>query len=106
DGSRRTRQLLHERYGMSTQMMNRKYQLMKLTGREYTFGVSAEKSKKEEPDSVHEFRKTPYGEQDEYGNDVGDIRAHLKMTMLERLENAERAAKNLVEFLSAIKRTS
>lgn len=57
-----------------------------------------------QPDRVAEIR-TPYGEQDEWGNSIADLRANLKLTPLERLRKAEAAAKGLEELLRAFGRS-
>lgn len=40
----------------------------------------------------------PYGEQDAYGNSVGSLRENLKLTPIERLRRAERAARFAVKY--------
>ena len=57
----------------------------------------------EEKPKVKETR-SPYGEQDEWGNDIAALRANLKLTYAERLVRADRAAKSLYELKNALKR--
>jgi hypothetical protein len=51
-------------------------------------------------DRVAEQRSL-YGEQDEWGNSIADLRANLRLTYYERLCKAERSAKALRELLDA-----
>ena len=55
--------------------------------------------------TVHETR-SQYGEQDAWGNSIDSLRINLKLTHLERLIKADRAAKSLHLLKNALKRTS
>lgn len=59
----------------------------------------------EAPKKVAEVRY-PYGEQDAWGNSVDALRANLKLTPIERLRKAQRAANSISRLKRAIKRVS
>jgi len=52
------------------------------------------------PERVAETRN-PYGEQDEWGNSIADLRANLKLTPLERLRKAERFSRFVKKYRGA-----
>lgn len=56
-----------------------------------------------ESDEVREKREK-YGEQDEWGNSVADLRVNLRLTPYERLRRAERYAKAALILRNARKR--
>ena len=56
-----------------------------------------------EPDEVRDKREK-YGEQDEWGNRIADLRANLRLTPYERLQKAERYAKAALILKNARKR--
>ena len=45
------------------------------------------------------------GEQDAWGNSIANLRINLKLTPIERILKAERAARGLAELKSALKHT-
>lgn len=47
--------------------------------------------------------KSPYGEQDAWGNSVDSLRLNLKLTPLERLRRAEHAAKEVIKLRNALR---
>lgn len=49
-------------------------------------------------------QRSPYGEQDEWGNDIAMLRANLKLTPEERLRKGQQAAESLTRLLKGIKR--
>jgi len=50
-------------------------------------------------------KRFPYGEQDDWGNDIPMLRANLRLTRLERLVKAETDAKSLFRLTNAFRRT-
>lgn len=64
-----------------------------------------ESERGEQTQKVAEIR-SPYGEQDEWGNSIASLRINLKLTPLERLRKAEQAARSVQELRRALKRTS
>ncbi len=62
--------------------------------------MAADKAQDPLSDRVAEQR-SPYGEQDEWGNSIADLRANLRLSYYERLCKAERSAKAMRELLDA-----
>lgn len=58
----------------------------------------------EEPDQAREERSR-YGEQDAWGNSIGSLRLSLKLTMVERLDKADRSARSTWWLKNALRRT-
>jgi hypothetical protein len=54
-------------------------------------------------DQVRETRGG-HEEQDEFGNSLADLRANLKLSILDRLRKAENIEKELVKFDRGLKR--
>lgn len=60
-------------------------------------------SERESDDRVAEPR-SPYGDQDEWGNSIDALKANLKLTPMERLERACQAAKSMEGLVRAARR--
>ena len=63
----------------------------------------AEEAQEPKADRVAESRAL-YGEQDEWGNSIANLRANLRLTPLERLRRAEEMARFVNKYKGAANR--